>query len=794
VTPIVLRLNWIVVLITGLVCSLAGAASLPSAISLQQHVSITADANSPAYVQYAVQDLAGYLKELTGDLPSMAETSKRDAGVVIGIGAQTAERILGEKLPAEKLGAEGYLLKSFSKDGAEYIVVAGATPRGTRAGMAALMKAIHVDDHSVTLPDGMDIVSKPAFPRRGMHFNGWAFNYPYSFRGWKEADWKNYIDILSYQNVNLLYLWPFMEIMPVPLSKEDQAYLEECNRVVEYAQQKHGMEVWIMQCTNRVASSRLGVADPRLRPYWRPEQKDLNPGDPKDYQAIMDSREALYKGIPSADGVCNIDSDPGEWPGSPISDYVKVLNGCRVLLDKYNVHGKDTKIISWMWTGWGTDQKHWFDRHQQLLSIQALKKGLPEPWELIAGQNSFLPICRDEKVLEKTILLQYGLIEGEPAYPMTDIRMNAMRDAFGKYILKYPQISGVMGNLQTPLLQFPEMFFFTTNIWDPDYRTHSNQKVLSDVAALLYPEHAQAVADGFLALQKTDLAQTQAAIDELEPLVVQNKLGRAGVFGRKLFPDRVIVAKETLLQLRYRAAQMQFVQIPAKLSEDEYAKRVEAYFDAYLAWDREHGWHLLWGWKESILGNKFDKPYLSAAARIARSLGSPAAVQRCFDQVSKALIPKYGEAPVNQGCIAPMKQAMIEGLTNLAMSAKASASVLPEPTLYPAGAAIDGDLSTRYWPGALIKSNTEWLQLTWQTPQTFDKVVVYFLQYPTMPGRRIHLQKESAPDQWEDFAVTAIPKDSGNPYATATFQLPTKVTADKIRIVNLLDLFEVEIR
>jgi hypothetical protein len=63
-----------------------------------------------------------------------------------------------------------------------------------------------------------------------------------------------------------------------------------------------------------------------------------------------------------------------------------------------------------------------------------------------------------------------------------------------------------------------------------------------------------------------------------------------------------------------------------------------------------------------------------------------------------------------------------------------------------------------------------------------------------MPGRRIHLQKESAPDQWEDFAVTAIPKDSGNPYATATFQLPTKVTADKIRIVNLLDLFEVEIR
>ncbi len=84
--------------------------------------------------------------------------------------------------------------------------------------------------------------------------------------------------------------------------------------------------------------------------------------------------------------------------------------------------------------------------------------------------------------------------------------------------------------------------------------------------------------------------------------------------------------------------------------------------------------------------------------------------------------------------------------------------------------------------------------MTWETPQTFDKVVVYFLQYPTMPGRKVHLQKQSATGTWEDFAVTTIPKDRGNPYATATFQLPAKVTADKIRIVNLLDLFEVDVR
>ncbi len=140
------------------------------------------------------------------------------------------------------------------------------------------MKRIRVDDSSVFLESPLAITSKPAWAKRGLHFNGWAFNYPYTFRGWREQDWQSYLDIMAYEGVNLFYLWPFIEIMPVPLSAEDQAYLEECRRVVEYAQQKHGMEVWIMQCTNRVAQDRCGVADPRLRPYWRPSQAETAKG------------------------------------------------------------------------------------------------------------------------------------------------------------------------------------------------------------------------------------------------------------------------------------------------------------------------------------------------------------------------------------------------------------------------------------------------------------------------------------------------------------------------------------
>ena len=66
----------------------------------------------------------------------------------------------------------------------------------------------------------------------------------------------------------------------------------------------------------------------------------------------------------------------------------------------------------------------------------------------------------------------------------------------------------------------------------------------------------------------------------------ENRLGRLGVFGRKLFPDHRIVAKSLLLQLRLRAAHERCVQgITPTTPRAECAKLLCDYFDAYLAWD-----------------------------------------------------------------------------------------------------------------------------------------------------------------------------------------------------------------
>ncbi len=63
-----------------------------------------------------------------------------------------------------------------------------------------------------------------------------------------------------------------------------------------------------------------------------------------------------------------------------------------------------------------------------------------------------------------------------------------------------------------------------------------------------------------------------------------------------------------------------------------------------------------------------------------------------------------------------------------------------------------------------------------------------------MHGRTIHLQRETVPGTWEDFATTLVPAEPAAAHSVATFTLPHQVTLDKLRVVNLLDLFEIEIR
>lgn len=657
--------DWLAASHTAVWAGVLIAMSLSSVCRGQEMVplgdaAIVMDAGEPSFVQYGVEELAAYLHDITGSQVPVVSTLDGARSASILVGSEAVRAVAPECLPAADLGDEGYAVKTVQRGDATLVCATGTTPRGTKAALGVLMKAIRADGASAAVPATLDTVGAPALRKRGMHFNGWAFNYPYSFRSWREEDWQRYLDLLAYQGVNLFFYWPFMEIMPVPLSPEDEAYLEECRRVVDYAQQKHGMEVWLMQCTNRVARDRCGVDDPRLRPYWRPSQEDLDPGNPQHFAAIMASREAMYRIVNNADGVCNIDSDPGFYAGSPLSHYIKVLQGCRELLDRHNLHGKDAKLINWMLWGWGRVERMSMDglAEHQRQTVQAIRAALPEPWELLCSQfgflppdqHQFLPVCRDEGVLEKAVFFPYGIIEFEPSYPKTNVEIDGIRATFAEQVDAFPGLAGAMGNVQTPLLQFPDIYYFASAMFDAAYRGRSEQEVLLDLARYLHPEQAHLIADSFLAMKEPDPAKVSAQADRLDAVVADGKLGRPGVFGRKLFPDDRIVTASLVLQLRMRAAQERLAAgATPGASPEQCETLLRDYFGAYLAWDTTHGWHGLWGWKQ---WPPSDPRFGAVADVLYAAFPDAAAVDACFERIVQAVAPTYGEAAVREGCVA----------------------------------------------------------------------------------------------------------------------------------------------
>jgi hypothetical protein len=455
---------------------------------------------------------------------------------------------------------------------------------------------------------------------------------------------------------------------------------------VDYAQNQRGMEVWIMQSANRIGTSDCGTRDPRFRPYWVSDcQKDMNPADPQQFERVLKSFEAFYKIVNNADAFCFIDSDPGGWPQSPVSDQLKIFNAARKLLDQYSVGGSRTKLVDWMHVGWGrhkfftsTDSVvaayDWTDKNPDESdvefmdgTIRSFKNGLAEPWALIAGQPPYLDPVQKESVLGKTVYLPYGAIESEPAFPATNVGQEKVRKVFDK-ANQYPGLRGVMGNNQLMLLQFPRTYYFFAIAWDKEYEKHPEPDVMLDLAEQLYPDHKQLISDSFLALRETDSERINAILANLDKMVQSGDGGRPGAIGRLLFPDHLEVARNLQMQLEIRAARQSLLKaLHGKPDISECARLVEDYFDKLLAWNKETGWDKMINitvWPQPIYEG--GKDLTEATYRLKQILanGAPytsyAQVNAFFDGISKDLLQKYGQDSVMVGCIEPLKLAVIQ--------------------------------------------------------------------------------------------------------------------------------------
>jgi hypothetical protein len=610
-------------------------------------------APAAAVVRRSVEEARAFLADLT-------------RGLAAGGPALTLDVTAGQG------SGEGFRLSvSATHEGVRAEVV-GTGPVGAARGVSRLLGMIEIVDGRPAmpvLPAAPHSTEEPLVRLRGLHFNGWAANHPYSFRGWSEQDWCRAIDLYFHEGVNLLFLWPSIEIMPVPLSRADEAQLEEVHRVVEYAQKERGMQVWLMHSANRVAISDTGIPDPRHRPYWLPEaQVDLDPGRPDHLARILASREALYRVVDNLDGVAMIDSDPGGWNGSPVSAYVELCRQTRALLDRVTQAGARSTLVSWLWQGWGFTSWDPDARGPVITeTVRLLRAHLAEPWMLITGAGQYLPTLQREGVLGRTVFMPYGAIEAEPSLPFTNIDPASI-DGAADGAAAWPGLAGVMGNVQCPVLQLPAVHHFMQRLArdrvaaaEAGGPAAGDRADLRGLGRLLFPAHGDELSRIFAALNATTVDEVDAAARLLD--TVRGAAPLPGLIGRLLFPRPAQVLDDLADQLAVRRSEAALgAALDAGAAIPELSPLVSRYFRACLAWEEKHGYFGVM--KIGRLASLFPRPPIpresirtwppfvpwATGLRRALTAAGDADGERFFAPLIAELGREFDPAKARQGC------------------------------------------------------------------------------------------------------------------------------------------------
>ncbi|HOJ53442.1 MAG TPA: exo-alpha-sialidase [Phycisphaerae bacterium] len=367
-------------------------------------------------------------------------------------------------------------------------------PAGLKYGLAELIHHLRMAPADVTLEVPLEIRKTPKFSARGMYAHlHWAYNRPYALRSWTLEDWQRYIDLLACLGFNTIQIWPMMELLPHPLSPEDQAYLKRYAEIVDYAHQQRGMKVILGSCPNNITEDARGVPIEK-REYFDFEKR-LDPGDRAALARILEYRSDLYKTVPHADGYWVIDSDPGGWKGSPSREFVEILKGHRELIDRYGRRPTEQPLIYWMWYGWGTGsvEKNWRD------TIGQINTELHGPWQLLVCLPGHLEACKELALLDKAVYFPYNLLETEPAGPLTELRFIGIAEA--AQIAASHGITAIQGNTQTPLAQLPNIAALAGAAWGVNPATEADE-VLDRLARGLLSREPETLKKAWLALSE----------------------------------------------------------------------------------------------------------------------------------------------------------------------------------------------------------------------------------------------------------------------------------------------------
>ena len=343
-----------------------------------------------------------------------------------------------------------------------------------------------------TKPAKADVETSPQ--RIGLYLHAcWPYRYPFAVRTWRRADYDAMFQLLKLMGYDTVMLWPTLEAVPAPLSPADRDTLGEYRSIIADARRR-GLETWLAQCAALSCKPESASIPWPRRSLYGGLAQTVRLDEPGQAEPYFQHRAALMKILNNADGYVTIDGDPGGYAGATPDDFLEVFRRDRRAIDRFGTHPRAQKLIPWIWCGWGT-KGVWVEPIEPFVaaSLETLEKGMPEPWELLPGRSREghandrlnVELARKAGLLPRSTLFLYEAIEYEPSIPAAVLQFDEIRAAMKKELELAPAAKGWFGNVQTPIMVLPNVYFFARAAREPSYLDRSDEDVLTDFAEFL---------------------------------------------------------------------------------------------------------------------------------------------------------------------------------------------------------------------------------------------------------------------------------------------------------------------
>jgi hypothetical protein len=418
----------------------------------------------------------------------------------------------------------------------------------------------------------------------------WSYKHPYAVRTWTFDDWRGYIDGLHRLGYNAILIWPMLETMPDPLTPSDEAQIAKIASVIDMAHQDFNMNVSIVLCPN--VSSKNEEARKYTfqdRPFFHTDDR-VDPGDPVAFGKLMAWREKIFAPLSKTDGLYIIDSDPGGYPNSTNMEFVYILGAHRRMLDRLR---PGIQLDYWALAGWEAYSKYYAtgkfemgpDKELQN-AVSLIAKQRYEPWGVASHRG---PALIDSLNMgSRVIAFPYGVIEGEPSFPMTIY--GGERAYNGS---KKGGARGIMGNSQTHCIQLPNTFAFARGAQGLSAEKSDYIRFAND----LITGQGELIVESWECLQGNDVKRMNVNLKRLQAL--KPDALTPGPLKGLLFGDPARFINDLVLQLRLAASMYTFTAaIDQQPRNGEKVKEsLASLASAAEAWQQQHGYSNRWNWK-----------------------------------------------------------------------------------------------------------------------------------------------------------------------------------------------------